>query len=69
VAVHPALGQLFRLGLLRRSFPRIAGADATRELRVILIQRPLDLAQLALLVFWERHDPPPGETVRRARVR
>ena len=39
--------------------PRIADAHETRELRIILIQRPLDLPQLALLVFWKRHDAPP----------
>lgn len=39
--------------------PRIAGAHATPELRVIPAERLLNLLQLALLVFWERHDPPP----------
>ena len=35
--------------------PRIAGAHETPELRIIPVQRPLNLLQLALLVFWE-HD-------------
>ena len=35
--------------------PRIAGAHETPELRIIPVQRLLNLLQLALLVFWE-HD-------------
>jgi hypothetical protein len=33
--------------------PRIAGAHATPELRIIPVERLLDLLQLALFVFWE----------------
>jgi hypothetical protein len=36
--------------------PRIGGAHETPELRVIPVERLLNLLQLALLVFWERHD-------------
>ena len=36
--------------------PRIADAHETPELRVIPAERLLDLLQLALLVFWGRHD-------------
>jgi len=35
--------------------PRIAGAHETPELRIIPVQRLLNLLQLAPLVFWE-HD-------------
>ena len=35
--------------------PRIDGAHETPELRIIPAERLLDLLQLALLVFWERH--------------
>ncbi len=38
---------------------RIAGAYAAPELRIIPAERLLNLLQLALLVFWERHDAPP----------
>jgi hypothetical protein len=49
--------------------PRIAGAHETRKLRIIPAERLLNLLQLALLVFWERHDPSREKTLRRARVR
>ena len=39
--------------------PRIAGAHAAPELRIIPAERLLNLLQLALLVFWERHDASP----------
>ncbi len=35
--------------------PRIAGAHEAPELRIIPAERPLDLLQLALLMFWEPH--------------
>jgi len=35
--------------------PRIAGAHETPELRIIPVERLLNLLQLTLLVFWE-HD-------------
>src|SRR5260370_12623364 len=35
---------------------RIAGAHETPELRILPVERLLDLLQLALLVFRERHD-------------
>ena len=35
---------------------RVAGAHKTPKLRVLPIERLLDLLQLALLVFRERHD-------------
>ena len=34
---------------------RVGGAHETRELRVHPVERLLNLLQLALLVFWERH--------------
>jgi hypothetical protein len=34
----------------------IAGAYETPELRILPVERLLDLLQLALLVFRERHD-------------
>jgi hypothetical protein len=48
---------------------RIAGVHATRELRIIPAGRLLDLRQLALFVFWERHGACQEKTLRRARVR
>ena len=38
--------------------PRIAGAHAAPELRVIPVERLLDLLQLALLIFREGMAPP-----------
>ena len=55
--------------LARMVHPRIAGAHETRELRIIPVERLLDLLELTLLVFWERHDPSPEKTLRRARAR
>ena len=48
--------------------PRIADAHETPELRVIPVERLLNLLQLALLVFWE-HDASQEQTSRRARIR
>ncbi len=48
--------------------PRIADAHETSELRIIPVERPLYLLQLALLVFWE-HDASQEKTLRRAHVR
>jgi hypothetical protein len=39
--------------------PWIAGAHPAPELRIIPVERLHNLLQLALLIFWERHDAPP----------
>ena len=50
---HPEQG-MSELALILH--PRIGGAHETHELRVIPVERLLNLLQLALLVFWARHD-------------
>jgi hypothetical protein len=47
----------------------IAEAHETPELRILPVERLLDLLQLALLVFRERHDASHLKTMRPARVR
>jgi len=53
---EPELG-LYELALITPL--RIAGVHPAPELRIIPVERLLNLLQLALLVFWERHDAPP----------
>ena len=48
---------------------RIAGAHETPELRILPVERLLDLLQLALLMFRERHDASHKKPLRPARVR
>ena len=45
---------LYQLALIVHA--RVAGAHETPELRILPVERLLDLLQLALLVFRERHD-------------
>jgi hypothetical protein len=51
---HDADEGLRQLALIVHA--RVAGAHETSELRVLSVERLLDLFQLALLVFRERHD-------------
>jgi transglutaminase-like putative cysteine protease len=59
--------RLHQLALVMHA--RIAGAHKAHELRIFAVQRLLDLLQLALLVFRERHDASSTKPLRPARVR